>query len=80
VSAWRAFFCVPRRDPVTCPWVVLQLVLGMGELSTASKQVGVAYATHIGSAPAGILVGLVWMDRACVIADHQSDLGRARSR
>src|SRR5262249_41295905 len=28
-------------------WIVLQLVLGMGELSTAGQQGGVAYAAHV---------------------------------
>jgi membrane associated rhomboid family serine protease len=61
-------------------WIVMQLVLGMGELSTAGQQGGVAYAAHIGGAAAGILVGLVYRDRARALAERPSDLGWASRR
>jgi membrane associated rhomboid family serine protease len=58
-------------------WIVMQLVLGMGELGNAGKQGGVAYAAHIGGAAAGIVVGLVYRDRARALATRPSDLGWA---
>jgi membrane associated rhomboid family serine protease len=62
-------------------WVVMQLVLGIGDLSNAGKQGGVAYAAHVGGAAAGILFGLVYRDRAhALAADRPSDLGWAPPR
>jgi membrane associated rhomboid family serine protease len=61
-------------------WIVMQLVLGMGELSTMGQQGGVAYAAHIGGAAAGIVFGLVYRDRARALALRPSDLGWARPR
>jgi membrane associated rhomboid family serine protease len=61
-------------------WIVLQLVLGMGDLSTAGQQGGVAYAAHVGGAAAGILFGLVYRDRARALDDRPSDLGWAPPR
>jgi membrane associated rhomboid family serine protease len=61
-------------------WIVLQLVLGMGELSTAGQKGGVAYAAHVGGAAAGIIFGLVYRDRCRVQAERPSDLGWAPPR
>ena len=61
-------------------WIVLQLVLGMGELSTAGQQGGVAYAAHVGGATAGIIFGLVYRDRCRVQSERPSDLGWAPPR
>jgi membrane associated rhomboid family serine protease len=61
-------------------WIVMQLVLGMGDLSTAGKQGGVAYAAHVGGAAAGILFGLVYRDKARTLAERPSDLGWAARR
>jgi len=61
-------------------WIVLQLILGMGEMSTAGQQGGVAYAAHVGGAAAGIVFGLVYRDRARALAGRPSDLGWAPSR
>jgi membrane associated rhomboid family serine protease len=61
-------------------WIVMQLVLGMGELSSAGKQGGVAYAAHVGGAAAGILLGLVYRERARAIAVRPSNLGWAARR
>jgi membrane associated rhomboid family serine protease len=61
-------------------WIVLQLVLGMGELSTIGQRGGVAYAAHIGGAAAGIVFGLVYRDRAHALAERPSNLGWAAPR
>jgi membrane associated rhomboid family serine protease len=61
-------------------WIVLQLVLGMGELSTAGQRGGVAYAAHIGGAAAGIIFGLVYRDRARALSQRPSNLGWAPER
>jgi membrane associated rhomboid family serine protease len=61
-------------------WIVMQLVLGMGELSSAGKQGGVAYAAHVGGAAAGILFGLVYRDRARDLSERPSNLGWASPR
>jgi membrane associated rhomboid family serine protease len=61
-------------------WIVMQLWLGMGELSSAGKQGGVAYAAHVGGAAAGILFGIVYKDRARALAKRPSDLGWAPPR
>jgi rhomboid family protein len=62
-------------------WIVMQLVLGMGELSSVGQQGGVAYAAHVGGAMAGIIFGLVYRDRARAIAtERPSDLGWAPRR
>jgi membrane associated rhomboid family serine protease len=61
-------------------WIVMQLVLGMGQLSSAGKQGGVAYAAHIGGAAAGILFGLVYRDRARALGERPSNLGWASPR
>ncbi|RUL89129.1 rhomboid family intramembrane serine protease [Tautonia sociabilis] len=45
-------------------WIVMQLVLGMGQLSSAGAGGGVAYAAHIGGAAAGIFIGLNYRRRA----------------
>jgi membrane associated rhomboid family serine protease len=58
-------------------WIVMQLVLGMGELSAAGQRGGVAYAAHIGGAAAGIVFGLVYRDRARALEERPSDLGWA---
>ena len=61
-------------------WIVMQLVLGMGELSSAGTQGGVAYAAHVGGAAAGILFGLVYRDRARALGDRPSNFGWASPR
>src|SRR4029079_5417136 len=62
-------------------WIVMQLVLGMGELSTVGQQGGVAYAAHVGGAAAGIVFGLVYRDRArTLVAERPSDVGWAPRR
>jgi membrane associated rhomboid family serine protease len=61
-------------------WIVMQLVLGMGDLASAGKQGGVAYAAHIGGAIAGILIGLVYRERARALDERPSDLGWAAPR
>jgi membrane associated rhomboid family serine protease len=58
-------------------WIVMQLVLGMGQLSTAGQQGGVAYAAHIGGAAAGIVFGTVYRFRALALQERPSDLGWA---
>ncbi|WP_169980183.1 rhomboid family intramembrane serine protease [Tautonia rosea] len=45
-------------------WIVMQLVLGIGDLSTAGQGGGVAYAAHVGGAAAGIFFGLAFRSRA----------------
>jgi membrane associated rhomboid family serine protease len=61
-------------------WIVLQLVLGMGDLSTAGQQGGVAYAAHVGGAVAGLVFGVVYRDRARALEERPSDLGWASPR
>jgi membrane associated rhomboid family serine protease len=61
-------------------WIVMQLVLGMGELSTAGQHGGVAYAAHIGGAVAGIIFALVYRDRARALEQRPSNLGWAAAR
>jgi membrane associated rhomboid family serine protease len=61
-------------------WIVMQLVLGMGERSSAGKQGGVAYAAHIGGAAAGIVFALVYRDRARALGERPSNLGWASVR
>jgi membrane associated rhomboid family serine protease len=61
-------------------WIVMQLVLGMGDLANVGKQGGVAYAAHIGGAAAGIVFGLVYRDRARALDERPSDLGWAAPR
>jgi membrane associated rhomboid family serine protease len=58
-------------------WIVMQLVLGMGELSKMGQQGGVAYAAHVGGAAAGIIFGLVYLDRARALTGRPSNLGWA---
>jgi membrane associated rhomboid family serine protease len=58
-------------------WIVMQLVLGMGELSSAGQQGGVAYAAHVGGAAAGIVFGVVYHERARALEQRPSDLGWA---
>jgi membrane associated rhomboid family serine protease len=58
-------------------WIVMQLVLGMGDLANAGKQGGVAYAAHVGGAVAGIIVGLVYRDKARTLDERPSDFGWA---
>src|SRR5262249_50422853 len=58
-------------------WIVMQLVLGMGELSTAGQRGGVAYAAHAGGAPAGIVSGVVSRSRAQALAERPSNPGWA---
>jgi membrane associated rhomboid family serine protease len=61
-------------------WIVMQLVLGMGDLANAGKQGGVAYAAHIGGAAAGIVFGLVYRERARELIERPSNLGWAPAR
>jgi membrane associated rhomboid family serine protease len=58
-------------------WIVMQLVLGMGELSKMGQQGGVAYAAHIGGATAGIIFGLVYLNQARALTERPSNLGWA---
>jgi membrane associated rhomboid family serine protease len=58
-------------------WIVMQLVLGMGEFSKMGQQGGVAYAAHIGGAAAGIIFGVVYLERARALARRPSNLGWA---
>src|SRR5690348_296897 len=58
-------------------WIVMQLVLGMGELSAAGQRGGVAYAAHVGGAAAGIVFGVVYRFRAQALEERPSDLGWA---
>ncbi len=58
-------------------WIVMQLVLGMGQLSTAGERGGVAYAAHIGGAAAGLVFGVVYQFRARALEERPSDLGWA---
>jgi membrane associated rhomboid family serine protease len=58
-------------------WIVMQLVLGMGSLSSMGQQGGVAYAAHVGGAAAGILFGIVYKYRARALEERPSDLGWA---
>ena len=58
-------------------WIVMQLVLGMGELSTAGQRGGVAYAAHVGGAVAGVVFAVVYRDRARALEERPSDLGWA---
>ena len=61
-------------------WILLQLVLGMGQLSTAGQQGGVAYAAHVGGAAVGLVFGFVYRDRAHALAERPSNLGWAPPR
>lgn len=45
-------------------WIIMQVVLGMGELSRVGQQGGVAYMAHIGGAVAGLAFGVIYMDMA----------------
>lgn len=58
-------------------WIVMQLVLGMRELSTLGERGGVAYAAHIGGAAAGVVFGAVYRERARALEERPSDLGWA---
>jgi membrane associated rhomboid family serine protease len=60
-------------------WIVLQLVLGMGELSSVGQQGGVAYAAHVGGAVAGLIFGMVYKDRGRALA-RPSEVGWAPRR
>jgi membrane associated rhomboid family serine protease len=79
VLALRTIMLMPALFVIGL-WIVMQLVLGMGELSSAGKQGGVAYAAHVGGAVAGILVGLVYRERARALSERPSDLGWASPR
>jgi membrane associated rhomboid family serine protease len=79
VLVFRAITLMPALLVIGL-WIVLQLVLGMGELSTAGQQGGVAYAAHIGGAAAGILFGLVYRERARALTERPSVLGWAPAR
>jgi membrane associated rhomboid family serine protease len=63
-------------------WIVMQLVLGVGEASTAGEGGGVAYAAHIGGAAAGIFFGLFFRPRAehSGSGEHPLELGWASPR
>ncbi len=61
-------------------WIVMQLVLGMGELSSAGQKGGVAYAAHIGGAAAGIAFAFVYQYRARALGERPSNLGWAPPR
>jgi membrane associated rhomboid family serine protease len=79
VLAFRTITWMPALVVIGL-WIVLQLVLGMGELSTVGEHGGVAYAAHVGGAAAGILFGLVYRERARGPTERPSDLGWAPSR
>jgi membrane associated rhomboid family serine protease len=79
VLAFRTITSMPALLVIGL-WIVLQLVLGMGELSTAGQHGGVAYAAHIGGAAAGIVFGLVYRDRARALSERPSNLGWAAPR
>ncbi len=61
-------------------WILMQLVLGIGDLNTAGESGGVAYAAHVGGALAGILFGLVYRDRARSLGEPPTRLGWAPRR
>jgi membrane associated rhomboid family serine protease len=61
-------------------WIVLQLFLGMGSLSTAGTQGGVAYAAHVGGAAAGIVFGVVYKDWASAFGPRPTNFGWAPPR
>jgi membrane associated rhomboid family serine protease len=56
-------------------WIILQLFLGAGQLTSMGKQGGVAYAAHVGGAVAGIVFGFVYRNRALALRQRPSDLG-----
>ena len=56
-------------------WIVMQLVLGIGDLSTAGEGGGVAYAAHVGGAAAGIFFGLAFRRRAEEVGEWPLELG-----
>jgi len=58
-------------------WIVMQLVLGMGELSAAGERGGVAYDEHVGGAAAVLVFGAVYRGRARALEERPSDLGWA---
>lgn len=45
-------------------WIAMQVALGMGSLDHVGETGGVAYLAHLGGAAVGLLVGLIWKDRA----------------
>jgi membrane associated rhomboid family serine protease len=56
-------------------WIVMQVILGMGELSRMGQQGGVAYMAHIGGALAGLAFGVIYMDRARSSGEPPTTLG-----
>jgi membrane associated rhomboid family serine protease len=48
-------------------WIVLQIVLGYGSVGRLGEVGGVAYLAHIGGAAAGLVVGLLFRDRAIAV-------------
>jgi membrane associated rhomboid family serine protease len=79
VLAFRTITWMPALIVIGM-WILLQLFLGMGELSTAGQQGGVAYAAHVGGAAAGIVFGLVYRDWAAALTERPSNLGWAPTR
>lgn len=61
-------------------WILMQLVLGMGQLNGAGEGGGVAYAAHVGGAAAGIVFGLIYRDRARELGAPPTTLGWAPRR
>jgi membrane associated rhomboid family serine protease len=61
-------------------WIVMQIVLGMGDLDAAGEGGGVAYAAHVGGAVAGIVFGLIYRDRALALGAPPTTLGWAPRR
>jgi len=61
-------------------WIVMQLLLGIGDLSAAGEGGGVAYAAHIGGAGAGIFFGLLLRGRAAQDGERPLRVGWAARR
>jgi membrane associated rhomboid family serine protease len=56
-------------------WILMQLILGMGELDQIGEGGGVAYAAHVGGAVAGIIFGVIYRDRSREHVQRPSYLG-----
>ena len=48
-------------------WIVLQVVQGYGSIGRLGEVGGVAYLAHIGGAAAGLVVALLFRDRAIAV-------------
>ena len=72
------FLTVLPASVVIGGWIVLQLVQGYGSLGHLGEMGGVAYLAHLGGAAAGVVVALLFRQRAIAVQaeayrDHWAD-------